>query len=103
MDGTFSHETEIVFVLGLNWKKCYKKGFKLYSTYTKMQFLDINLTKYSSLFAPCYSQSFLLADFKEKHTFLWFSKSLQKILESIHDQHFEELKNEGGKPDQTRV
>jgi hypothetical protein len=25
-------------------------------------------------FAPCYSQSLLLADFKETHTLLWFEK-----------------------------
>jgi hypothetical protein len=29
----------------------------------KMEFLDINLTKDSSFFSPCYSQSLLLADF----------------------------------------
>ncbi len=31
MDGAFSHETENVFVLGLNWKIVIKKGFSLYS------------------------------------------------------------------------
>jgi hypothetical protein len=30
-------------------------------------------------FAQCYSQSLLLADFKENHTLLWFYKSVQKI------------------------
>ncbi len=36
----------------------------------EMEFLDISLTKDSGLFAPCYSKSFLLADFKETHTLL---------------------------------
>jgi hypothetical protein len=33
-------------------------------------------------FAPSYSQSLLLADFKENHTLLWFKKSSQKIHET---------------------
>jgi hypothetical protein len=38
----------------------------------EMEFLDISLTKNSSFFAPCSSQSFLLEGFKENHTLLWF-------------------------------
>ncbi len=53
----------------------------------QMEFLDINLTKEWSLLL---------------YTLLWFLKSLQKIretrkLDSIHDQHFVERKNEGRK------
>jgi hypothetical protein len=36
------------------------------------EILDISLTKNSSLHAPCYSQSLLLADFTENLTLLWF-------------------------------
>jgi hypothetical protein len=49
-------------------------------------------------FAPCYSQSLLLADFKKNHTLLWCWKSLQKKirktrkLESIHENYFVERK-----------
>ncbi len=51
-----------------------------------------------------YSQSRLLADFKENHSLLWFEKSLQKIcepwkLESIHEKHFVKRINEGREPD----
>jgi len=35
----------------------------------EMEFLDINLTRLES-FAPCYSQSLLLADFKKPNSFL---------------------------------
>ncbi len=53
-----------------------------------------------------YSQSPLLADLKYNHTFLWFSKSLQKIIKTrklkfIPEQHFVERKNEGR--NQTRL
>jgi hypothetical protein len=34
----------------------------------EMEFLDMKFDK----FAPCYSQSILLAEFKENHTLLWF-------------------------------
>ncbi len=40
---------------------------------TEMEFLDINLTEVS--FALCYSQSLLLADFKENHTLSLAKKS----------------------------
>jgi hypothetical protein len=45
-----------------------------------MEFLNINLSKVSSLLlhAIQYSRSFLLADFKENPILLWFLKSLQK-------------------------
>jgi hypothetical protein len=48
-------------------------------------------------FASCYSQSLLLTDFRENHTLLWSSKTIQKIqetrqLESIHQLHFVEWK-----------
>jgi hypothetical protein len=53
-------------------------------------------------FALCYSQSFLLADFKENQTLLWFTQYLQKNsrkkIESIHEKHFVEEKHEGRKP-----
>ncbi len=44
-------------------------------------------------FAPCSSQSLLLADFIENHTPIWFLKSIQKIhetrkLEAVYEQHF---------------
>ncbi len=68
----------------------------------EMKFLDTILTKD---FAPCYIHSpFLLADFIENHTLLWFSIFIQKFrearkLEPIHEYHFLEPKNEGEKPD----
>jgi hypothetical protein len=37
-----------------------------------MEFLDINNNKRVESFAPCNSQSLLLADFKENHSLLWF-------------------------------
>ena len=48
-------------------------------------------------FASCYSQSLLLTDFRENHTLLWFSETIQKIhetrqLESIHQQHIVDRK-----------
>jgi hypothetical protein len=66
--------------------------FSFYCTYPEMEFLDINLTKDSSLLLHAIHSPFM-ADFKENHTLLWFEKSLQKIretknLESIHEQHF---------------
>ncbi len=45
--------------------------------FIEIEFLDISFTKDLSFFAPCYSQSLLLADFKEKHTLFGFLKSLQ--------------------------
>jgi len=47
---------------------------------SEMEFLDINLTKDSSLLrhAIQYLQSLLLAKLKENHNLLWFLKSLQK-------------------------
>ncbi len=55
-----------------------------------MEFLDISVTKDSSLllYAVKYSQSLLLADFTENHTLLWFLKSMQTNTyktESIYD------------------
>ncbi len=40
--------------------------------------LEHQFNKSLESFAPCYSQSLLLADFKENPTLLWFLKSLQK-------------------------
>ncbi len=53
------------------------------------------LDKILESFAPCHSQSLLLADFKDNQTLLWFQKYIQKIrearkLESIHEYHFVE-------------
>ncbi len=45
---------------------------------TEMEFLDINVTKYSSLLLHAIKKLVLLVDFKENHSLLWFSKSLQK-------------------------
>ncbi len=42
----------------------------------EIEFLDINLES----FAPCYSQSLLLADFKGNHVLFWFLESAQKNL-----------------------
>jgi hypothetical protein len=52
-------------------------------------------------FAPCYSQSLLVADFTENHSGLKIEKKNHKTrkLESIHEQHFVEWKNEDRKPD----
>jgi hypothetical protein len=53
-------------------------------------------------FAPYYSQSLLLVDFKENHTPQWFSNPYKKIcetrkLDSIHEWHFVQCINEGRK------
>jgi hypothetical protein len=57
-------------------------------------------------FASSYSQSLLLADFKENHTLLSFLKILTKNprnkktqVYSIHEYHFVKQKNEDRKPD----
>ncbi len=44
----------------------------------EIEFLDIKYNKRLEFFAPCYSQSSLLADFKENHTLLWFTKPFKK-------------------------
>ncbi len=44
-----------------------------------MEFLDISFTKDSSLLLHGYSESFLLADFTENLTLLWFKNSYKKI------------------------
>ncbi len=62
-----------------NWRPKYRPDIHIASVAKlEMDVLDINLTKDSSLFAPSYSQSLLLAELKENHTLLWFLKSLQK-------------------------
>ncbi len=48
----------------------------------EMEFSDIKFDKRLEFFAPCYSQSILMADFKENDTLVWFYKSLQKIRET---------------------
>ena len=68
------------------------------------EFLDINVTKDCESFASCYLQYLLPADFKEHQTLHRFSRSLQKIretikLESVHEGHFVERKNEDRKLD----
>jgi hypothetical protein len=65
--------------------------------------LGYQFNKRFESFAPCYSQSLLLANFTETHTVSGFKKSLQKIIETrklepLHEQHFVERKNEGGNP-----
>ncbi len=45
-----------------------------------------------------FTESLLLADFKENHILLWFKK--QKI-KAIHVSHFVEQKNEGRKPNKS--
>jgi hypothetical protein len=58
-----------------------------------MEFLDIS-------FVSWYSQSLLLADFKENHTLLWFKKSLQKkISETRKLVKSRKTENEGRKPE----
>jgi hypothetical protein len=69
-----------------------------------MEFSNINLTKQLESFAPCYSQSFLLTNFKENHTtalVLIPSKNIRETrkLKSIYDEHVVESKNKGRKPD----
>jgi hypothetical protein len=39
---------------------------------TREEILGHQFNKRLEFFASCYSQSLLLADFKENHTFLWF-------------------------------
>jgi hypothetical protein len=58
-----------------------------------MEFFDMNLAKWLQSFAPCYSQSFLLADFKDNPVLLSVIKnpSNPKIrktrkLESFHEK-----------------
>ncbi len=46
-----------------------------YLTCPEMEFLDINFAKDSSLFAPCYSLSLLLADFKTAILYSGFKKT----------------------------
>jgi hypothetical protein len=50
---------------------------------SEMEFLDISLTKDSGLFAPCYSQYFLLADFKENQKTILFSVLHTKYIKKI--------------------
>jgi hypothetical protein len=62
-----------------------------------MEFLDINFTKSLSFFAPFYSQSLLLADFKKPILFFGLKNPYQKICEtrklgSIHGHNFVEYK-----------
>jgi hypothetical protein len=45
---------------------------------TEMEFLDINLTKDSSLLLHAIHSPFYWRIFRENHTILWFKKSLQK-------------------------
>jgi hypothetical protein len=68
-----------------------------------MEFLDINLTKDSSLLFDAIHNLFYLRILKKTNSSLVL-KSFQKIretrkLKSIHEQHFVEMKNEGRKPD----
>ncbi len=45
---------------------------------TRGEILGHHFDKRHGFVAPCYSQSFLLADFTENHTLLWFSTSIKK-------------------------
>jgi hypothetical protein len=72
----------------------------------EMEFLDINFTKDSSLLVHAISQS-LLRILKKTRLF-GFKNPDKKIretrtLESIHKYQSVEQKNEGRKPDKTRV
>ncbi len=65
--------------------------------------LEHQFDKRLESFAPCHSQSLLLADFTETHTLFRFKipykkNPRNKKTESIHEQHFVEWKNEGRKP-----
>jgi hypothetical protein len=68
----------------------------------------VPLTKELESFAPCNSQSLILADFKETHNFFGFQILTKEIhetrkLESIHEQYIVEQKNEGKKPDKNSI
>ncbi len=65
-------------------------GPPAWSTGPEMEFLDIKFNKRFKSFAPCYSQSLLLSDFKENQYPSLVLKILTKIretrnLESIHE------------------
>jgi hypothetical protein len=53
----------------------------------------------NSVTAPCYSQSLLLADFKENHALPYKKIRVTRKLESIPEKHFVEWNNEGRKLD----
>ncbi len=74
------------------------------ATYAGRTNLGHHFDKRLESLAPCYSQSLLLLGFKESHTLLWFKNIYKKThetrkLESAHEKHFIEGKNEGRKPD----
>jgi hypothetical protein len=46
-------------------------------------------------FAPCYSQSLLLADFKENHSLLWFLKILTSEKQAISSLFMNSILNNG--------
>jgi hypothetical protein len=71
--------------------------------FTEMEFLDINLTKNSSLLLHAIHSPFYWRILKKTILFFGF-KNTKKIretrkLEYIHEKHFVEQKNEGRKPD----
>ncbi len=39
---------------------------------TQIKIIHASIERYKKFPAPCYSQSLLLADFKENHSLLWF-------------------------------
>jgi hypothetical protein len=49
-------------------------------SFPERKFLNINFNKRLETFAPCYSQYFLLADFKENHNSSLVSKFISKNL-----------------------
>jgi hypothetical protein len=53
-------------------------SFTSSSSLTRDEILGHVLDKRLKSFAPCYSQSLLLADFTENHTLLWFQIYIQK-------------------------
>jgi hypothetical protein len=73
-----------------------------------MEFLDFNVTKDSSFLLYASWSLFYWRVMKKTILFSGFKNSLKKIcetskLESIHEKHSVERKNEGRKPDKTRV
>ncbi len=46
---------------------------------SEMKFLDIIFNKRHESFVPSYSQSYVLADFKENLSLVWFLKHLQSL------------------------
>jgi hypothetical protein len=70
-----------------------------------MEILEHQFNRRLESFAPCYSQSLLLADLKKTRFISGFNDPYKKIretkrLESTHEWHFVEQNNEGRKTKQ---